>query len=293
VTLDTFWNHVLVSIGDSQITIGSILTALFLLIVGFFVSRWISRFGARLLRKRVGLDVGAESAIETLGFYLLFVAFTFTSLNLVRFPLTIFTIAGGAVAIGAGFGSQNLMNNFISGLIIHLERPIRAGDLIALEGTYGTVEKIGARSTRIRAADNTQIVVPNSFFLQNNLVNFTLSDDIVRTQIAVGVAYGSPAREVERRIRQALDEHPGVLKDREPRILFSDFGDNALIFQALFWLRAKTMLERRQLESDLRFRIDDLFREAGITIAFPQRDVHLDAARPVPVRLVPGPAESE
>jgi potassium efflux system protein len=293
MTFAEFWDHVLVRVGGDTITVGSVLLALLLLVLGYFVSRVLSDLLTRGLGRRLHFEPGARAAVRTLSFYVLYVVFAFISLNLVRFPLTIFTIAGGAVAIGVGFGSQNLMNNFMSGLILHLERPIRAGDLVSVEGTHGIVENIGARSTRIRTTDNTQMIVPNSFFLQNNLVNYTLSDDVVRTQITVGVVYGSPTREAERLIRLALDEHPRVLKDPESRILFVDFGDNALIFEALFWLRARTMLERREVESDLRFRIDDLFREAGIVIAFPQRDVHLDAAQPLAVRLVRQSADED
>jgi small-conductance mechanosensitive channel len=286
MTFSEFWHHQLIQVGPDSITLGNVILALLFVILGHFVSRLLSRLLTRALVRRVGLEAGASTTVRTLSYYALYVLFVITSLNLVRFPLTIFTIAGGAVAIGVGFGSQNLMNNFMSGLILLLERPIRAGDLISVEGTHGVVETIGGRSTRLRTVDNTQMIVPNSYLLQNSLVNYTLSDDIVRTQISVGVAYGSPAREVVRLIRKALDEHPEVLRDREPRILFADFGDNALIFEALFWLRARTILERRMVASDLRFAIDELFRQAGISIAFPQRDVHLLAARPLEVQLV-------
>ena len=280
------WQATLFSVGGEAITVGTLIVATVLIAAGYFISRVVSRVVSRLLARRVRLEPGAANAFESLSFYALFVTFVFTSLNLVNFPLTVFTIAGGAVAIGVGFGSQNVMNNFISGLILLFERPIRAGDLVGVEGTYGVVEHIGGRSTRIRTADNTQMIVPNSLLIENSLVNFTLSDDIVRTRVTVGVAYGSPVRTVERLLYQALREHPAVLQDRDPRVLFTEFGDNALSFEALFWLRARTTLERRQVESDLRYTIDDLFREAGVVIAFPQRDVHLDTLRPLDVRLV-------
>lgn len=286
MTFAELWNYPLIQLSGQAVTVGNILLAVFLLALGFFVSKLLSQVLAQTLGRRLHVDPGARDAIRTLSFYLIFVSFAFTSLNLVQFPLTIFTIAGGAVAIGVGFGSQNLMNNFISGLILHLERPIRIGDLVSVEGTHGIVEAIGARSTRIRTTGNTQMIVPNSFFLQNSLVNYTLSDDVVRTHISVGVVYGSPTREVEHLILVALEEHERVLKDHPRRILFTDFGDNALVFEALFWLHARTIFERREVESDLRFRIDELFREAGLVIAFPQRDVHLDTVRPLEVKLV-------
>jgi small-conductance mechanosensitive channel len=268
--------------------VGTLVLAILLLFAGYGVSRRLSRLVAAVMKKRFKLEAGPASAIETLGFYFLFITFAVTALRLVNFPLTAFTIAGGAIAIGVGFGSQNVMNNFISGLILLLERPVRVGDLVQVEDTHGIVEKIGARSTRILASDNTHIIVPNSFFLENNVVNFTLSDDVLRTQVNVGIIYGSPTREANRIIEEVLAEHSRILEVPKPRIIFSEFGDNSLNFEAYFWIRARTIMDRRQIESDVRFQIDDRFREAGIVIAFPQRDVHLDSAKPLDVRVVEG-----
>ncbi len=278
----------LIVLDGQVITTAILVVAIVLLLLGYVVSRRLTRALGDTLVRHGGFDAGAAAAIQTLGFYALFAAFAITALRLVHFPLTVFTILGGALAIGVGFGSQNVMNNFISGLILMLERPIRPGDLVLVEGTHGTVDHIGARSTRIRVPNNTHMIVPNSFLLENNLVNFTLSDDVLRTQVNIGVAYGSPTRDVERLIRQALAAEPDVLGSYESHVLFADFGDNALLFEALFWVRARTPIDRRRIESEVRFRIDDLFRAHGIVIAFPQRDVHLDGARPLDVRLVGG-----
>ncbi|MFN8178401.1 MAG: mechanosensitive ion channel [bacterium] len=280
------WNLVLARVGGEPFTVGALVTAGGLVVLGWVISRLLSRAVARLLARRVGMERGATVAIETLGFYLLFVAFVFTSLTLVNFPMTVFTIAGGAVAIGVGFGSQQIVRNWISGLILLVERPIRAGDLVEIEGTHGIIETIGPRSTRVRATNNTHIVLPNSFFLDNKVVNFTLSDDIIRTSVRVGVAYGSPTREVERILRRVVEENPLILGEREPRIIFADFGASSLDFEIYFWIRAKAIMDRRMVQSEVRHRIDELFREAGIAIAFPQRDVHVDAVRPIEVRVL-------
>jgi potassium-dependent mechanosensitive channel len=286
MTLKGLWNTVLFSVNGEPITLATAVLALLLLGLGYLVSRAASRLVARVVGARISLEPGAENAIQTLTFYSLFIAFALISLNLVSFPLTLFTLAGGAVAIGVGFGSQNVMSNFISGLILLFERPIRVGDLVTVEGMHGIVEHIGARSTRIRAPDNTHMIVPNSHLVENSLVNFTLSDDVLRTSVRVGVAYGSPVPVVDRLLKQALDEHPGILPEPAPRVLFVDFGDNALVFEAFFWIRARTILDRRRVESDLRHRVDELFRGAALVIAFPQRDVHLDTLRPLEVRVV-------
>jgi potassium-dependent mechanosensitive channel len=282
------WMYPIAMINGATIVVGTVIVALILLGCGYYVSRRLSRAAGALLMRRAGVDAGAAAAVETLTFYILFVGFGVTALRLVNFPLAALTIVGGALAIGIGFGSQNIMNNFISGLILLVERPIRVNDLVEVERTYGTVEHIGARSTRIRAVDNAHIIVPNSFFLQHNVVNFTLSDDVLGTHVSLGVAYGSPTRKVEQLIGQALNEHAEVLKSPPPRVLFAEFGENALNFEAFFWVRVRTIMDRRRIESDVRYRIDELFRESGVVVAFPQRDVHLDSGRPVDVRLVPG-----
>jgi small-conductance mechanosensitive channel len=198
----------------------------------------------------------------------------------------VFTLAGGAIAIGIGFGSQKIVNNFISGLILLAERPIKVGDLIEVGETFGEVESIGARSTKIKSFDNFHIIVPNGAFLEQNVVNWTHSDNLVRVRLQVGVAYGSPTRRVEELIQQAVRELEEVVTPPEPIVLFDDFGDNALIFEALFWIIMKRPMDRRKALSAVRFRIDELFRENNIVIAFPQRDVHLDNLKPLQVRLL-------
>jgi small-conductance mechanosensitive channel len=205
---------------------------------------------------------------------------------MVNIPLAVFAFLGGAVAIGVGFGAQNIINNFISGFILVTERPISIGDLIEVDGTLGGVEEIGARCTRVRTGENIHILVPNSTLLERNITNWTLSDKKIRTKVTVGVIYGSPVDKVKELLLRATEETDRVVKHPEPFVLFADFGDNALIFDVYFWISIEKVIERKRIESSVRFRIDDLFREAGIVIAFPQRDVHLDAHKPLELRIL-------
>ncbi len=291
--LRQIWNAELLAIGGQSVTLGVLVTALIVFAVGVWAARRLSALIGRLLTRHAGVEASAVQAFETLAFYFLVVLFGLFALRTANVPLTAFTVAGGAIAIGVGFGSQNVVNNFISGLILMAERPIRVGDIVDVDGTYGRIERIGARSTRIKTFDNIHIVVPNSSFLEKNVINWTLSDNIIRTSVDVGVAYGSPTREVDRLVRRVLNEHGRILAKPPPQLLFTDFGDNALHFRAYFWLQMRDMMDRRRVESDVRFRIDHLFREARIEIAFPQRDVHLDVRAPLPVRLLTEEAAPE
>ncbi len=281
--LEGVWQTEITSLEDRPITVGKVVTALVLLIVGLLLARFVSALFGRIARRRTTLQEGAIAAFQALGYYALALLFVLLALRSASIPLTAFTILGGAFAIGVGFGSQTLIANFISGLILLVERPIKVGDLIDLEGTLGRVESIGLRSTRVRTFDNIHIIVPNSSFLEQNVVNWNLSDDIVRAQVNVGVAYGSPTRRVEELLLQAAREHPRTLDQPPATVLFMDFGDNALHFRVYAWLRVRDVIDRRLIESDLRHRIDELFRQSGVVIAFPQRDVHLDVTRPLQV----------
>jgi small-conductance mechanosensitive channel len=281
------WNYELVVSEDQPVTISMVIWAIVLLLVGLKVSRWGSMaLGDRLLPK-LGVHESAAAALKTISFYALVSLTALAALQWVNVPLTLFAFLGGALAIGIGFGSQNLVNNFISGLILLAERPIRAGDVIEIDGLVGTVDTIGARSTRIRTGPNYEIIVPNSSLLEKNVVNWTLSDNRVRSTITVGVAYGSPTRDVARWLKKAAEEHGQVLVDPEPFVLFVGFGDNALEFELHYWIKIRVMSERRRIESDLRFMIDQFFRDAGLIIAFPQRDLHLTSQEPLKITVLP------
>jgi small-conductance mechanosensitive channel len=282
------WNFVLTTAGtnESPITVGKVVSGVLLVVLGYLMARWMSRIFAGRLPRRFGVTQNAAAAMESLSFYVLVAMFTVMALYYVDVPLTAFTIAGGAVALGVGFGSQNIMNNFISGLILLAEQPIRVGDQIQVEGMSARVEHIGARSTRVRTPSNQEIIVPNSSFLQNNVVNWTLSDTNVRGDIKLGVAYGSDLEEVRRTLLASATEHELVMAQPAPFIWLVDFGDNAIEFELHFWIHMASSTQRRQIESDIRFIIDRRFREKNLVIAYPQRDIHLNTTQPLAVHLL-------
>ena len=284
--LQTFWNFPLVRLGEDQaVLVSQVVLVALLLVFGYFVSKFVERLIERRLAE-TSVTPDAAHALKRISFYTVIVIVAMMALSLLQIPLTAFAFVSGAIAIGVGFGAQNIINNFISGWILMFERPVRIGDFIELDDHKGVVEKIGNRSTRIRRTDGVHIMVPNSQLLERKVVNWTLLDLDMRSIVRVGVAYGSPARQVADLMLQAIHEHPNINKTPEPQIFFEDFGDNALIFDGYFWAEVRGERDQRSLRSDIRFRIDELFRENGIVIAFPQRDLHMNTLSPLDIRLV-------
>ena len=281
------WEFELWVIDEKSVTIKKVVTALFILIIGMVLVGWIARYFIRHLLSRTRLDESATAAIERILYYIALLLLMLFVLRKVNIPLTAFTFLGGALVIGVGFGTQKLLNNFISGFVLMIERPVKIGDMIEMENNFGIIEDIGSRSTCIRTAGNVHILVPNSSFLEKNIVNWTLSDQEIQAKVTVGVVSKTDTRKVSQLMLKAALDHEKVLRTPEPFVLFSDFSDNALVFDVYFWISMrKSLMERSLIESDIRFRIDDLFRESGIVIANPQRDVHLDMVEPFNFRIL-------
>ncbi|NNC57888.1 MAG: mechanosensitive ion channel [Woeseiaceae bacterium] len=280
------WDTVLFTAsGDHVITIGQLILVILLLIFGYMGSRFLGYLlGRRLAATKLRPDV--IYVLKRIVFFAFLILVVITALGLLGIPITAFAFATGALAIGVGFGAQNIINNFISGWILMAERPIRIGDFIELDNATGVVEMVGTRSTRIRRSDGVHMLVPNSLLLERTVVNWTLIDMEIRTTVRVGVAYGSPVKKVAEFMLQAVTEQPETKAEPEASVVFEDFGDNALIFDAFFWCDVGGERALREIRSAIRFRISELFEDNDIVIAFPQRDVHLDSGAPLEIRLL-------
>lgn len=282
-TIGSVWKFEVLVVDEQSITIGKIITALLILIFGIIITGLASRIFQKRILGRFRMSTSAAAITGKLLYYIILLLVVLFAMRVVNIPLTVFTFFGGALAIGFGFGAQKLINNFISGFIIMVEQPIKVGDLIQMDNELGWIDDIGARSTMVRTFSNIHILVPNSYFLENNIINWTHNDNIVRGLVTVGVAYGTPTREVKRVLIKATKEHGEILKNPSPYVLLKDFGDNALIFELYFWARIKDDIGLNRIASDIRFMIDEFFIESKITIAFPQRDIHF--AGDVPLKL--------
>ncbi|QQE11573.1 mechanosensitive ion channel [Planctomycetota bacterium] len=281
------WYTPIYEVGNSNISIQHMVVAILAAVIGFWLSKRISMIIYHRLRKMKRVSATSALQAQKLLFYLLAIFVTLFALQLMGIPITLFTVLGGAVAIGISFGAQNVIGNFLSGIIVMTERPIRLGDTIVLEGGMeGLVEDIGQRSTRVRRVDGVDVIVPNSRFVDDSVTNWTLSDDVIRSCVRVGVAYGSNVDLVKTLLLAVVREHEKVLKMPEPLVVFEDFGDNSLMFEVYFWAKLQRPMQRMLLQSDIRFEIDRHFRDEGIVIAYPQRDVHVDGLGVVDVRMV-------
>jgi small-conductance mechanosensitive channel len=278
-------------VGKTSVTVGKIIRAIVMLVAGYLAAKALGGLGQRIAVHRFGIDPAQARILRrwlfALGMAILFVVV----LIWVRIPLTAFAFLGGAVAIGVGFGMQNLLKNLISGLMVITERPFQVGDVVEVAGVRGTVSNIGIRSSTISDVNGIDTIIPNSTFVEQNLTNWTLENRHVRFSVKVGVAYGSPVKEVDRLLHDAADRHGLILDDPAPEVAFEDFGADALLFTLYYWLDLKPDVIARRVATDLRFMIEKSFGEHGIVIAYPQRDVHLDTAKPLEVRVVAGSAE--
>ena len=284
---DSIWNYPLIRLSSGiEVTVSQVVLTLAVVLAGLLFIKFVQRMLGRWMNKS-NVDPNVVQTIQRVVFWALLVILFITALGMLRIPVTALAFISGAVAIGIGFGAQNIINNLISGWILMSERPVRIGDFVELDNqNRGTVETIGNRSTRIRRIDGVHMLVPNSQMLERTVINWTLVDRKFRTTVRVGVVYGSPVRLVEQLLYQAIKEQKDVLTEPTPVVVFEDFGDNALIFDIYFWCEAQAERELRVIRSDVRFRIDELCRENDIVIAFPQRDVHLYAKTPIEIKSV-------
>ena len=270
-----FLSKDLFTLFDITFTSGDLIAIPLIYVVGIWLMKKLAHIATYRLRSS-GASADTIHLFKRLFYIIAGAILIVTTLDVMNVPLTAFAFLSGAVAIGVGFGAQNIINNFISGWILMWERPIRIGDFLEVDGARGTVETINTRSTRIRRVDGVHMLIPNSKLLENTVVNWTLIDNLTRTSVRVGVAYGSDCKLTARLIEQATRQQEDILTEPKPVVIFDDFGDNALMFESFFWVNATKERDLRVIRSQVRFTIDELFAEHDIVIAFPQRDVHLD-----------------
>lgn len=278
-------------IGDFRIVPGRILWALLLFGGVIILSSWLRSQLENNWLKMTNMDSGARDALVTIIGYIMFMIAFLLGLSAAGFDFSNLAIIAGALSVGIGFGLQNIVNNFVSGLILLFERPIRKGDWVVVGNTEGYVRDIQIRSTRIQTFDRSDVIVPNSELISNQVTNWVLTNRSGRAIMPVGVAYGSDTEKVRDILLEIARNHPDVDNSGlapEPKVLFREFGDSSLNFELRVFLR--DIDSRLSVISDINFAVDKAFREEDIEIPFPQRDIHV---RDVPAKemSVSGSAE--
>jgi small-conductance mechanosensitive channel len=285
--LRSFLVHPIFSMGGLPITLFFLLkAAIFLVALVIF-----SHFTMLLLQKRVlkhtPLAVAQQYAAAKVISYLIFILGLVIGLQSLGVNLNSLVVVGGALGIGVGLGLQAVVANFVAGLILLLEQPIKLGDRIEVGSTYGDVVRLRGRSTWIRTNDNVVIIVPNSEFINQSVTNWTANDRQVRISLPLGVSYDSDPKAVREVILAVARSHADVLHEPGPEVIFTEFGDSSLNFELRVWTIQQVQTPTR-LKSDLYFAIFEAFRKESIEIPFPQRDLHVRSiSEPLSAVLTP------
>jgi potassium efflux system protein len=282
----TLWGYSSVVDGQTvmvPVTLGSLGLAVLVGVFSWLAMRHLPAILQTVLSRQLDLSPGAVYTVTTLSGYAVSVFGAIVVMGILGFKWSQIQWLVAALGVGIGFGLQEIVANFISGLIILFERPIRVGDIVTVGNTDGVVTRIRIRATTIRDFDRKELLVPNKEFISGQLLNWSLSDPVIRIVVPVGVAYGSDVQQAMDLMMKAARESKYVLKKPKPLITFESFGDNSLLLKLRCFIGSVD--DRLPAISDLHVSIDRKFREAGISIAFPQREVHIDTTRPLEIKV--------
>jgi len=278
----------LIPLGDTSYTLGTLLYLIVLGVLLVYLTGKIRHWITERVLARANVDVGVRQAIGSIIRYG-FIAVGFAIiLQTAGIDLSALTVLAGALGIGVGFGLQNITNNFISGLIILFERPIKVGDRIDVGGVTGDVVEISPRATTVVTNDNIAVIVPNSEFISSRVTNWSYTNRDVRLNFPIGVAYKSDAEQVRRALLEVAAAHPGVLPQPQADVLLQEFGDNSINFILRVWTRRHTTTPG-VLRSDLNYAILKKFQQEHIEIPFPQRDLYIRSGT-LEIKLAPDSA---
>lgn len=262
-----------IQIGSVSFSIFDVLTGILVFIVGYFVTRWFQRWldGSVMTRGRV--DAGVRNSIKTVVGYVGIAIAVLIGVSAAGIDLSSLALVAGGLSLGVGFGLQNVVSNFVSGLILLVERPFKSGDWIVAGNVSGTVKKISVRATEIETFQRQSVILPNSELINSAVGNWTHKNRLGRVDIPVGVSYDADPREVHRVLTEIAEAHPTILKNPAPMAVFTGFGDSSLDFELRFFLA--DVMSQLDIQNDIRFAIYERFKEEGIEIPFPQRDLHI------------------
>jgi small-conductance mechanosensitive channel len=274
IDIKNYLDFTIVKIGETNLTLWAIIYFLFLIILLFYFTGKLRQWMVYKVLSKSRIDLGVRVAVGTIIRYIVLVIGFIVVLQTVGIDLSTLTILAGALGIGIGFGLQNITNNFVSGIVILFERPIKVGDRIEVGDISGDVVRISMRATTVLTNDNISVIVPNSDFISSSVINWSHIDRNVRLNFPVSVSYKEDPLKIKKILLEVVAENSGVLKDPKPDVLFDEYGESSLNFNLRVWTREYTN-RPGVLKSQLYYSIFQKFRDEGVQIPYPQRDVHL------------------
>jgi small-conductance mechanosensitive channel len=280
--LDKVFQYQLFQINQTWITPASLIMFVFVMLIFLFFSKLLERLVFKHLMSRFQIDRGTQYNLTRVSHYLIMIVGAFVAFQFVGIDLSGLAVIFGLLSVGIGFGLQNITSNFVAGLILLFERPIKIGDRVSIGDTDGDITAINMRATTVRSLQNITIIVPNSEFISQQVVNWSHGDQKIRLDLEVGVSYQSDLDTVLKCLEEVAKESPDVLENPAPEVIFSNFGESSWNMQLRAWL--KDPYEYYRIKSRLNQAIVRKFRENKVEIPFPQRDLHLRSSIPYPVK---------
>lgn len=256
-----------------SITVMNVGIIIFIYLITWLILKIFDIFMKRSVRRRDWMERSTLYALEKLAAYFAYTIATGIALETIGLDLTIILAGSAALLVGIGLGIQQIFNDFTSGLIILFGGTVKVGDIVEFNNTVGKIIEIEFRTSKITTRDNITIIVPNSKLVSENVINWTTMDDLTRFNVDVQVAYGTDTALVKSILEEVATNHPSTSTQNGVNVQFKDFGESGLQFRVFFWATSNWEIEF--VKSDMRFSIDEAFRDKGIRIPFPQRDVHL------------------
>ncbi len=262
------WHYELTTIDNKVISISNVIISLIVLIIGIRLAKYFSSIIRKKMLRFFHLDANASSAIEKFIYYLLIALIIITALDISNIPLSGLTFIGGAIALGVGLGSQNMVNNFLSGIIIMIESPLSVGDIIEIEGKTAVVVNIGARCVHLKTYDNIDMLVPNSKIIENNIINWTLEDNVIRIISNYYVDGDCSPQLAKELITQAISDNKNIIQDYGSTVCLDKFDPCGIKFDAYFFISTDNAIDRKRILNDLNIRVHTLFKENGIKLSY-------------------------
>ncbi len=269
-TINEFLQFTIFQISSYKLTISEVV----IITLIFSVTKLVLWLISKYLKRRVShgkLDSGKQYAVHQIIVYIAYIIAIILSLDAVGIKITVLLAGSTAILVGLGLGLQDLFKDMVAGFVLLFERAVTSGDIIEIDGIVGQVKEVGFRTTSLLTREDIVLIVPNTKLTNNNIINWSQNKSLTRFAVSIGVAYGSDTAEVEKLLIQATKDNPDIATKPEPKVYFSNFGESSLDFTLYFF--SKNLFRIERTKSELRFKIDEVFRENNVRIPFPQRDL--------------------